>query len=215
LEQANQDLVELRLAGDVLGGLDRGPQPAGGLIGMLPGNLDLLIEPGVAKGQARNGAQQRQRRLIVAVERPVGVPAQHQHPHRPSTVDKWQHGDVLDVGERITELGRSALHLELAAERGLEGFDRLADHRLAGEVLHRIPASNPGHTSGPARGRFDEDFVVYQAGECRPIGVESVDAAFEDTGDDLAGLERPGDVQGDLNQLTEFLLRLWRPAGPG
>src|SRR3989442_1134313 len=159
--------------------------------------------------------QQGQCREVRRGEGAILVAAEHQHADSPPTVDEGHDRHVAHVGERLAELGRGRVGCQATTERRLQRVDRLLHQRLSCEVVKRIPLPDPCQLPGLAIRRFDDDVVVDQAREGGPVGVHRMSATLQDAGDDLPWVERPGDVEGDLDELAKVLVWLLRqhPAG--
>ena len=125
-------------------------------------------------------------------------------------MDQGQDGDVPDVGQRLTELGRGFVECEATAEGRLQALDRLLHQWLPFEIIERVPLAHPGQLAGPAISRLDHDVVVDEAGQRAPIGPRRMRPALQDAGDDLPRIEGPGDVERHLHQLAAVLLGLPR-----
>lgn len=120
---------------------------------------------------------------------PVLIATENEQSYRFSAVHQRQRGNLFDLGERRAELRSRSLERELATVRRLERVDRLLDQRLAGKIVDRIALPDPRNTPCVADRRLDDDLVVDQAGERRAIGLQGMNAALQDAGDDLARFE--------------------------
>ena len=128
-------MIQLHLAGDILGRFCRRAQPCGHLVGTLACRLPFFEEPGITQGEPGDRPQQRQCREVRRGEGAILVTAEDQHADGPRTVDEGHDRHVTHVGERLAELGRGLVGCQSATERRLQRVDRLLHQRLSREIV--------------------------------------------------------------------------------
>jgi hypothetical protein len=162
----------------------------------------LLVELGVAQGEAGERAEGVEARDVPLREGAVVVARQHQHADQVAALEDRHQGGLPDAVEGAAELGHGLGGRHAAPKHRPPGSDQLDDQWLAHQRFRLVAAAHPCHGAAGPHGRLDDQPVAVEAGEGGPVGAGHGQAALEDAPHHGAGVERAGHLQGELEEVV-------------